>query len=75
MGLGGIKVSPSPSAGGVTNRGAGMSKHHLCCGQRKRARVVDGLLIEQPHKCQDVDREPDWVAFQAEQVEQAEAGS
>lgn len=28
-------------------------KHHVCCGKRIKARVIDGKLVEQEHKCQD----------------------
>jgi hypothetical protein len=44
---------------------------NTCCGHKPRARVIDGDLIEQPHRCQDRDNEPDWVEFQAEQIAQA----
>ena len=44
----------------------------FCCGQRVRARVIDGELVEVPHLCQSRDKEPDWVEFQGEQVRRIE---
>lgn len=44
-------------------------KHHTCCGKKKRYRVADGKLVEQPHKCSDASDVTgvDWKAVQEKQ--------